>query len=184
MKKIVLTVAMLSIGTTALFAQKYMTRTARVTFNATAEGSPEKIEAINNEAANIFDGKTGDVVFQMPIKSFKFERALMQEHFNENYMESDKYPKAEFKGAFADLSGIDLNKDGTYDTKVAGLLTIHGVTNEVKLPSSVQVKGGNVILKAKFVVKLADYKVAVPGVVADKVAKEAKITIESSLTKK
>lgn len=184
MKKIVLTVAMLSLGTTALFAQKYMTRTAKVTFNATAEGSPEKIEAINNEVANILDGKTGDVVFQMPIKSFKFERALMQEHFNENYMESDKYPKAEFKGAFTDMSGIDLNKDGTYDTKVTGKLTIHGVTNEVKVPGAVQVKGGNVMLKAKFVVKLADYKVAVPGVVADKVAKEARITIESSLTKK
>jgi len=184
MRKIVLTVAMISLGTTALFAQKYMTRTAKVTFNATAEGSPEKIEAINNEVANIFDGKTGDVVFQMPIKSFKFERALMQEHFNENYMESDKYPKAEFKGAFTDMSGIDLNKDGTYDTKVTGKLTIHGVTNEVKVPGAVQVKGGNVMLKSKFVVKLADYKVAVPGVVADKVAKEARITIESTLTQK
>ncbi len=184
MKKIVLTVAMVSLGTTALFAQKYMTRTARVTFNATAEGSPEKIEAINNEAANIMDAKTGDVVFQMPIKSFKFERALMQEHFNENYMESDKYPKAEFKGAITNMSAIDLTKEGTYETKVAGKLTIHGVTNEVTVPGAVQVKGGNVMLKAKFVVKLADYKVAVPGVVADKVAKEAKITIESSLTQK
>lgn len=184
MKKIVLTLGIIALGTSAVFAQKYMTRTAKVSFNATAEGSPEKIEAINNEVANIFDGKTGDVVFQIPVKSFKFERALMQEHFNENYMESDKYPKAEFKGAFADMSGIDLNKDGTYDTKVSGLLTIHGVTNEVKVPGTVQVKGSNVILKAKFTVLLVDYKIAIPAVAVGKLAKEAKIAIESNLTKK
>jgi hypothetical protein len=184
MKKTILTLSFFVAGATAVFAQKYITRTARISFDATAAGSPENIEAVNNEVANIVDGKSGDIIFQVPIKSFKFERALMQEHFNENYMESDKYPKADFKGNFGNIAELNFGKDGTYDTKVAGKLTIHGVTNEVNVPGTVTVKGGTVLLKAKFRVKLQDYKIAVPGVVADKVAKEAVILLESSMTQK
>jgi len=79
-----------------------MTRTGKISFNASAPSSPEKIEAINNEVANIIDAKRGEVIFQGPIKSFKFEKELMQEHFNENYMESDKYPRSDFKGTITD----------------------------------------------------------------------------------
>lgn len=165
-------------------AQKYMTRTARVNFNATATGSPEDIEAVNNEVGNIVDMATGDMAFQVPVKSFKFERALMQEHFNENYMESDKYPKADFKGTIADAANVKTNEDGTYNVKVNGKLTIHGVTNDVSVPGTATVKGNTMVLKAKFMVKLKDYKINIPNVVSDKVAKEAAVTIESSLTKK
>lgn len=184
MKKTVLTIAMMVAAATGVFAQKYMTRTAKVSFDATAQGSPEDIKAINNEVSNILDGKTGEMVFQVPVKSFKFERALMQEHFNENYMESDKYPKAEFKGAVTNMAGADFSKDGNFEVKVTGKLTIHGVTNDVTVPGSVTVKGTSVTLKAKFVAKLIDYKIEVPGVVADKVGKQAIIAIESTLAQK
>ena len=184
MKKILLTAAILSAGSTALFAQKYMTRTARITFDATSKGSPEDITAVNNEVSSILDANTGDLVFQVPVKSFKFKRALMQDHFNENYMESDKFPKSDFKGVLGNMDALNFRKDGSYPTNVAGKLTIHGVTNEVNVPGTIVVKGTAVTLKAKFTVKLADYKINVPNMVSDKVGKEAVISMEGVLNQK
>jgi hypothetical protein len=184
MKQLFLTLSLCAIGIVTCSAQTYMTRTGKVSFDASAPGSPEKVYAINNEVANILDAKSGDIVFQVPIKSFKFERELMQEHFNENYMESDKYPKSEFKGTITNLNTINLNKDGSYDAHVSGKLTIHGVTNEVNTSGTVIVKNGTITLKAKFSVKLHDYNINIPSLVADKVGKEAIITLESALTKK
>lgn len=184
MKKIIITATLLGVSTTALFAQKYMTRTGKIDFNATNAHSPEKVEGINNEVASIMDAKTGDVVFQAPVKSFKFERQLMEEHFNENYMESDKYPKSDFKGKIENPGEIDFSKDGTYNAKVAGKLSIHGVTNEVSVPGTITIKGNEALVKAKFTVKLIDYKITVPSLVADKLSKEAVVTVESEMVKK
>jgi len=184
MKKLLLTISALILCATAVYAQRCMTRTGRISFNATAPGSPEKIEAVNNEVANVLDTKSGDIVFQALIKSFKFERELMQEHFNENYMESDKYPKADFKGSITNLNEINFGKDGSYKAKVSGKLTIHGVTNDVTLPGTIVVKGNTINVTAKFAVALKDYKISVPGVVADKIGKEATIVLESELTQK
>jgi polyisoprenoid-binding protein YceI len=184
MKKIILTTGLFIAAATSVFAQKYLTRTGKISFNATAVGSPEDIEAVNNEVANILDAKTGEIVFQAPVKSFKFQRALMQEHFNENYMESDKFPKSDFRGTITNFSDVSVTKDGTYDVKVSGKLTIHGVTNPILVPGTMVVKDGTVSFKAKFMVKLADYKISIPRVVEDKIGKEALITLESSLTQK
>jgi len=184
MKKILLTAACLTFGVTSMFAQKYMTRTGKISFNATVPASPEKIEGVNNEVANIVDAKTGDVIFQVLVKSFKFERALMEEHFNENYMESDKFPKSDFRGKINDVAGVNFSKDGTYNVKVSGKLTMHGVTKDVTVPGTVTVKGTSVILKAKFTLNLKEYNVVVPALVADKVAKDAVITLESTLAQK
>ncbi|MDI9320395.1 MAG: YceI family protein [Phycisphaerales bacterium] len=162
-------------------AQKHITRSGRVSFNATSAKSSEKIEAINNEAAAAINTSTSDVVFQVPIKSFKFENALMQEHFNENYMESDKFPKADFKGKYSSTQA--LTKDGTYNATVNGNLTIHGVSKEVQIPGIIIIKGTEITLNATFTVKLADYKVAIPNVVSDKVGKESVIKINCILKK-
>jgi hypothetical protein len=183
MKKLI--IASLLVAVTApAFAQKYMTRTGKISFNATSPKSPEKIEAVNNEVATILDSKTGDFVFQAPIKSFKFERDLMQQHFNENYMESDKFPKAQFKGKIANMNEVNLTKDGTYKASVTGELTIHGVTKTVTVPGTVTVKGGNATASAKFTIHLADYKVEVPSVVSDKVAKDAVIVVDAAMAQK
>ncbi len=183
MKKLIIASLILAVSGPA-FAQKYMTRTGKISFNATSPKSPEKIEAVNNEVAAILDAKTGDFVFQLPVKSFKFERDLMQQHFNENYMESDKFPKAQFKGKIANMQEVNLEKDGSYKTTVAGELTIHGVAKTVSVPGTVVVKGGNATASAKFTVHLADYKVEVPTVVADKVAKDAVIIVDAAMAKK
>ena len=169
MKKIILTSCILMICSNALFAQKYMTRTGKI---------------VNNEVANIINTKTGDIVFQVLIKSFKFEKELMHEHFNENYMESDKYPKAEFKGNITNHSEVSFAKDGNYNVKVTGKLTIHGETKDVTVPGTLTVKGNTITAKAKFSVLLKDYKIDVPSLVADKLSNEATITLESNLTQK
>lgn len=179
MKKILLFSTLIMGMNISVSAQKYITRSGRVSFNATSAKSPEKIEAINNEAASAINANTGDVVFQVPVKSFKFENALMQEHFNENYMESDKFPKAEFKGKSSELP----TKDGTYKTTVSGKLTIHGVSKDVQVPGTITVKGTEMTLTANFTVKLADYNITIPSIVSDKVAKEAVIKINSILKK-
>lgn len=180
LRKLFLAALMLSCSS-GLYAQKYMTRTGRISFNATAPKSPEKIEAVDNEVACVLDAKSGDVIMQVPIKSFKFERALMQEHFNENYMESDKFPKAEFKGKLSNTGDLAAGKDGTYNVTAAGKLTIHGVTKDVSVPGTIEVKGKSAMLKAKFSVVLKDYNIAVPGVVADKIGKEATIAIDNDM---
>lgn len=184
MKKILLTAGLLTICTYGSFAQKQINKIAKISFNATAPNSPEKIEAVTNEAANVLDIKSGDIAFQVLIKSFKFERALMQEHFNENYMESDKYPKASFVGKITNMPEVNFDKDGTYNAKVTGKLIMHGVENAVTVPGTITIKGSSIMLRAKFSVKLQDYKISIPSVVADKVGKEAVITLESDITKK
>lgn len=184
MKKIFLSAALLSCVSAGSFAQNFMTRTGKVYFNATTKSSPEKIEAVNNETACLLLAAIGDLRFQVPIKSFKFERQLMQDHFNENYMESDKYPKADFAGKITNLTEVNLSKDGNYNVKVTGKLTIHGVTKEVSVPGTVIIKGNTARLLARFNVLLADYNINIPKVVSDKVDKTATITFEGELTKK
>ncbi len=179
MKKVIIAALLLSLGTGA-FAQKYMTRTGKVSFFSST--SIEKIEAFNNEVANIFDSKSGDLIFQVPIKSFKFEKQTMQEHFNEDYMESDKFPKSEFKGKITNVGEVNLSKDGVYNAKAEGKLTMHGVTKEVSIPGTITVKGTDITMSSKFVVKTKDYDIKIPSVVEGKIAKEIEVTVTSVLT--
>jgi polyisoprenoid-binding protein YceI len=178
MKKVILSLALMLVVAPA-FAQRYMTRTGRLTFFS---ATPlQNIEGINNETACAMDVKSGDLDFIVPVKSFKFESALMQEHFNENYLESDKFPKAEFKGKINDLGGLYLNKDGTYPVHASGKLTIHGVTRDVIIPGRITMKNGAPLAEAKFAVKCADYGVKIPSVVASKIAEEITVTVNAPM---
>lgn len=161
--------------------QKYYTKSGQISFDATSSSSPEKIEGVNRSAICVVDSKTGNLQLAVLMKGFAFERALMEEHFNENYVESTKYPKAEFKGEIKDISKVDFTKDGTYTVKVKGQLSLHGVSNEVEAEGKIKVQGGKISAQTEFSVKLSDYKVSVPGLVADKVAKVAKINVTCSL---
>ncbi len=161
--------------------QKYYTKNAKINFDATTPSSPEKVEGINRTATCVIDTKSGAMQFVALMKSFEFERALMEEHFNENYVESSKFPKAEFKGELKDNEEIDYSKDGTYTVKVKGILTMHGVSNEVKTDAKIIILNGKISATAEFSAKLEDYKISIPGLVADKVAKSAKITVSCSL---
>lgn len=178
MKKFLLTIALLSLLSPA-FAQKYMTRTGKVTFFSSTP--VENIEAINNDAASVIDGKGGDVMFQVPIKSFRFEKQLMQEHFNENYMESDKFPKAEFRGKITNIGTVDFTKNGTYNVKATGKMTMHGVTKDVSAGGTITVKDGAVTVNSKFMIRPDDYGIKIPTVVASKIADKIEVTVNTIL---
>lgn len=181
MEKLILLIAVSLLSAFSAPAQKYFTRAARISFDATSSSSPEKIEGVNRTATCVVDMKTGAIQFSALMKGFEFERALMEEHFNENYAESTKYPKAEFKGKIKDADEKDFTKDGTYTVKVKGDLTMHGETKEVETEGVLVVKGGKITATADFSVKLSDFKISIPGLVADKVSKTAKISVSCSL---
>jgi len=123
------------------------------------------------------DAATGQLEFMVLVKAFEFKRALMQEHFNENYMESDKYPKSVFKGKITNIGNINFSKDGTYPVTVKGILDMHGVKKEVESKGTLTVTGDTIAAEAGFEVLLADFNIAIPGVVSDKISKTVKINV-------
>ena len=129
----------------------------------------------------MLDEATGNLEMAVLIKGFSFERALMQEHFNENYLESSKFPKASFKGKLDKVSDVNFTKDGTYIASASGDLTIHGVTQKVSTPVTITVKGGAVSAAAKFALTLKDYGIEIPSLVADKVGKQANLSVTVDL---
>ena len=182
MKKLFLLVSILTafVGTQATFAQgKYISRNAHVSFFSATP--MEDIEAHNRKTASILDSKTGALTFKMNIKAFEFKKALMQEHFNENYMESSKFPNATFKGALTDLSSVNFGKDGTYKVKTKGTMEIHGVKKEIEVPGTLTIGGGAITIKSDFTVACADYNIQIPGVVREKIAKEINVKVEAKL---
>lgn len=162
--------------TQSIQAQKYFTRTGNIIFSS--EAPMEKIEASNQKATSVLDASSGKMEFAVLIKAFQFEKALMQEHFNENYMESDKFPKALFKGAIANMSKVDLATDGSYAVKVKGDLTIHGETKEVETDGTIVVKDGKISATSTFDIAVADYKIEIPKVVRDNIAKIVTIDVK------
>lgn len=180
MKKLIL-IAVIFFLIQSSFAQKrYFTKTGNVSFRAGT--AVEDIDGINKSTTCIFDAATGDMQFAILVKGFEFKSALMMEHFNENYMESDKYPKSTFKGKITNLDKINFQKDGVYPVTVKGTLEIHGVKKEVETNGTFKVGGETVLATADFNVLLEDYKVEIPGLVKDKISKTAKIKVSCSNT--
>jgi hypothetical protein len=157
---------------------KYMTKTGRVSFFS---ATPiEDIEAKSQQTAAILDFGTSQLAFSVPIKSFVFKRTLMQEHFNENYMESDKFPKATFTGHFVGFDAAALATAGSHSVPVEGDLTLHGVTHHITVPASVELKGGQLLAFATFPVASADYNIEIPLLVRNNIAKV--VTVSVALT--
>ncbi|PKP30353.1 MAG: YceI family protein [Bacteroidetes bacterium HGW-Bacteroidetes-16] len=160
-------------------AQRYLTKNGQISFFS--DGPLEKIEAQNNQVNSVLDVKSGDFVFKVLMKSFLFEKALMQEHFNENYVESDQFPNATFVGKITNPEAIDFTKPGTYDAILEGKLSIHGVTKQVKEQGTFQVSTEAIVGKSVFIIKLADYNISIPGAVAGKIAEEIEIRVDVRL---
>ncbi len=182
MKNLKLALLTLLIGAPILLsAQRIFTKSANVSFDATSNKSLEEIDAKTSTGTIVIDAATGAVEAAVLMKSFQFEKALMGEHFNENYVESTKYPKAVFKGKIADQSKVNFKQDGTYNISVTGNMTMHGVTKPVTAPATITVKGGKVSSQTNFTLTLADYGISVPSLVADKVAKVAKVSFGGAM---
>lgn len=161
---------------------KWMTRSAYIRFYSATP--MENIEAINNQVSSVVDLTTGNMAFQVPIKAFQFEKALMQEHFNENYMESDKIPNASFKGKLVGFDKLNLDKDGTHELIAEGTLNIHGVEQPVKHPVKITIKGGVAQFESNFLVAPEDHNIAIPSAVAKNIAKTIEVTVKAQYDKK
>lgn len=175
MKNILLliTIILLSLGA---FSQRYFTRSGAIVFYSSTP--VEDIEAVNKTVASVFDAKSGNIEFAVTLKSFVFEKALMQEHFNENYVESDTYPKATFKGDIENMTDLNLSKDGDYPVKISGKLTMHGITRDVTADGIFAVHGDKVIGTSNFMINPEDYDIKIPSVVRNKIAEQIEIRVK------
>ncbi|MCW3087677.1 MAG: YceI family protein [Sediminibacterium sp.] len=148
-------------------AQKiYATRNGKATFSSPSD---DDIKAVNNEVTSRI-ATNGQVTFSMLSKSFRFKLAEMQEHFNDQYMESNKFPRADFKGNIVNLADVDFSKPGKYKVTVKGDLAMHGVTKNLTVPGTIEVKDGKLIAVAEFSINVKDFNIK--GGATDKVTIE------------
>lgn len=158
-------------------AQIYLANNCVITFFS--ESPLENIEAINKAAKPILNTSTNDIQIKIAMNAFVFEKPLMQEHFNENYAESEKYPYAIFKGKINEK--VDWVKDGEYKVTVTGTLSLHGVDKERTLEGIVTVKGTQITISTKFNIHIADHKVEVPSLYVKNIAEDVEVKLNATL---
>ncbi len=168
--KLTLSLLGLFVGLNA-YSQKFLSDKAVITFFSSAP--IEDIDSENTKASSAFNLETGEVVFSVPISQFQFDKALMQEHFNEKYMESDKYPKSTFAGK---LEGFE-DKDGEQNATAKGKLTIHGITQDVEIDGKFEKTGDRIKMTSSFVVALEDYDIEIPKLLWQNIAEEIDVNI-------
>ncbi|MFZ4428397.1 MAG: YceI family protein [Saprospiraceae bacterium] len=172
----------LAFPASSLAQERYYTKSATIVFDADGPlDDIEKIHAKTTVATCVIDAGSGQMEWALSIRSFKFENALMEEHFNENYLESDKFPKAVFKGAISDPGRVRWKEDGAYPVKVQGKMTIHGVTRDISASGNILVRNKQITAVSEIEIGLADYDIKIPSVVGFKIAKTAKVSIEAKL---
>jgi polyisoprenoid-binding protein YceI len=180
MKKLILTICVaLFAGATHSFAQKlFFTRNGHIDFFSST--TLEDIKADNDKVTSIVNISTGEMEFSVLNIAFQFRKQLMQEHFNENYMETPKFPKSTFKGKIINIDKINFQADGTYPAQVTGDLTIHGVTKSINATGNIIVKDGKFRTQSTFMIIPENYNIKIPNLVRDNIAKEIKVTVDNS----
>lgn len=153
--------------------QRFFAEKSQIVFFS--DGVVEDISATNSKVTSIFDVQNGEVAFLLNTKDFQFANKLMQTHFNEKYMETEKFPKSSFQGK---VTGFNFAAGGKQDVKAMGKLTIHGVTKTVELPGTVEINGNKVTLKSKFIVKLIDFDIKVPQIVWQNIAQQVEVSLD------
>ena len=172
-------VAVIAISLTT-FAQKQVSSNTHLKFFSTTPA--EDIEANNFKAVSTLDKSTGDIVFSVPMQSFEFEKAKMQEHFNsKKFLDTKTNPKAKLTGKVVNLDKVEFNNDGSYTANVEGELTINGVTKPIKEEVKLKIEGGKINITSKFNVTLADYEVAFKsGKPSTNIAKTVEVSVEAN----
>lgn len=155
---------------TNLYSQRFITKEAEISFFS--EAPIEDISAKNNKVSAVYDDETKQLVFQLNISDFIFPKPLMQEHFNENYLESDKFPKASFSGIVGQLNE---------STIATGTLKIHGESNEVEVKGILVKSNDSVMIDASFRIQLKDFNIKIPKIVMYNIAEEIEVTIIAKL---
>jgi polyisoprenoid-binding protein YceI len=176
MKALLITIVILGTASTVAGQDKYMTRDGYIRFYSSTP--VEDIKAENNHVGSIIGTSTGEIVFTLKMTDFNFKKRLMQRHFNDSYVESDKFPTSTFKGFITDNDNVDYSTAGSYPVVVEGDLTIHGVTNSITTPGTIELTEGGIRANAIFIVKPADYDIKIPKIVRRKIAEEMEITVK------
>lgn len=173
LKKLVTAAALLVIVHSGVYSQVYITRSGFIGFYS--KTPLEDIKAENNQVFAAIDPGKKTIAFSLLQKGFVFTKQLMQEHFNENYVESDKYPKATFSGSYT--GDVPVDKDGTYKVTVKGNLSLHNVTRPLEMPATIEVKGGRLLGQTEFKVKPEDFNISIPSIVREKIEREIKVNV-------
>ena len=182
MKKILVSVLASLIVYINCSAQLYFTKNGRTSFFSST--LLEDIKADNNQVISIINTSTGEMQFSLLNNAFHFKKALMEEHFNADYMESAKYPKSTFKGTIENISSVNFSKDGVYKVTVSGSLTIHGVTKTITVPGVITIKSGNISANSVFKLKVKDYNISIPSATKNNIAETIELTINCNYEKK
>lgn len=152
-------------------AQTYILEKSEITFFS--EAPMENIDATNTQAKSIFQRGSGNIAFQVPIKGFNFRKSLMQQHFNENYMESDKYPNATFSGTVSPVE----NRPGPQAVEATGKMTIRGITKNITIKGTLEHKDDKIFMNANFPVRLDDYDIKIPRIVFFNIAEVVDVEV-------
>lgn len=163
----------------ASVGQRHITRNGTIRFFS--EAPLENIEAVNKQVSSALDLETGEFVFRVLMRAFQFEKALMQEHFNDNFVESHNHPNANFVGRVVNLHEIDIGSRTPQEVTVEGRLTIKGVTREISETGSLTWKEGVIMGESVFSILLADYDIRIPAAVSRNISPEIEISVDLEL---
>jgi polyisoprenoid-binding protein YceI len=180
MKLIFFVVLLAVVRPSIAYSQLYSTRSGFIGFYS--KTALEDVKGENNQVYAVIDAGRKNLAFAALLKGFIFPKELMQEHFNENYVESDKYPKATFSGAYT--GDVAPDKDGVYKVDVKGSLTLHNVTRTIETAATLEVKAGHLMGVAEFKVKPEDFSITIPSIVRDKIDKEITVKVNIDCTTK
>lgn len=174
-----LVIGLLILGLNGMKAQIYTAKDKSTVISFFSSAPLENIEAANKGAVIIFKESTSEIQLRISIQNFKFKNALMEEHFNENYMESTKYPNCVFKGKINET--VDYSKQGESKVTVSGKMELHGVTKDVTIDGTLTKVGTEYKISSKFKIKVADYNIKVPSMYVKNIAEEVEVTVDSTL---
>ncbi len=164
------------------FAQVHFTKNGNISLFSSA--LLEDIKADNNQVISVINATNGEIQFSLLNNAFHFKKALMEEHFNSDYIESAKYPKSGFKGTITNLSTVNFGVDGVYAVTVSGNLNIHGITKTITAPGSITIRAGKIAATSKFKIKPKDYNISIPASVKNNIAEDIELTISCQYEKK
>ena len=163
-------------------SQVYYTKNGNISFYS--KSPLQNIEAENNQVISVLNIQNGELQFSLLNNAFHFPKAKMEEDFNENYIESDKYPRSSFKGMVTDINHVDLKRDGTYPLMVNGDLTIHGITKPITVNGTIIISKGTISTNSSFTVLVKDYGIKIPTIFSNKIAEQIEIKISCSYQEK
>lgn len=182
LKKVTILLLLFSIVYTESRGQLYYTKNGNISFFS--KTIMENINAENNQVISVINIQTGVIQFSLLNNAFHFPKAKMEDDFNENYIESDKYPRSTFKGIITDIGNINLNSDGTYKVNVKGDIMIHGVTKNITLPGTIIIKNGHISARSSFDILVKDYNIKIPSIVTNKIAESLEVKVRCDYEKK